>query len=63
VTDLKMEDFPKCGNCGGPIVPDDIGPVWIVTVRNDTLPNVRDENGKCASCGRPLWAAPDEDDD
>jgi hypothetical protein len=61
--ELRMEDFPKCENCGGPIVPDDIGPVWVVTVRKDSYPNRRDEDGKCVGCGRPLWAAEESDDE
>jgi hypothetical protein len=58
-----MDDFPTCDNCGGPIVPDDIGPVWIVTVRKEHLPNLRDENGNCVSCRRPLWGARDEENE
>jgi hypothetical protein len=57
-----MEDFPKCENCGGPIVPDDIGPVWVVTVVNHSLPNLV-EDGKCTGCGRPLLPHQDDEDD
>jgi hypothetical protein len=63
VNELRMADFPKCENCGGPIVPDDSGPVSVVTVVKDAYPNRRSDDGKCVGCGRPLWAPDEQDDD
>ena len=62
MTDLRMEDFPKCENCGAPLVPDGIGPVWVVTVPEEGYPRVRDEGGKCVLCGGPIWAGSDDED-
>jgi hypothetical protein len=62
VSELRMEDFPKCENCGGPVVPDDIGPIWIVTVAKEGYPQTRTEDGRCVVCARPLWPHPYDDD-
>jgi len=62
----RMEDFPKCENCGAPIVPDDVGPIWIVTIAREGYPRVQAEDGTCVICGAPMAGsrfAEDEDDD